>query len=435
MPDQLLQVHRCPAIRRGSGDVQAETRGGPCGSTVRRGVRPAAAPPAGVRRVRWPTAAGRGRPVRPAHLPADSLRYDDRRGGPGRGRRDGRLYRSGPGVTDAAGVRRRPAGKGGHMRIAVTGGCGFIGSHVVDHLIRDGHDVTVLDVDRRWLNPKAEYKHADIFDAAVLEATMTGAQAVYHLAGAADVNDVAADPVRAVRLNVEGTARVLEAARSAGVGRFVLASTVWVYGAAIGRGELTEDAPIDLRNPGHVYVATKLAAELLVDSYRERYGQHFTILRYGIPYGPRMREALVVARFVRAAMTGQPITIAGTGEQQRNYVFVGDIADAHVRALSPAAADQVLALEGGTPVSVREIADTVRELIQPVPIEHVPARTADYQGVGVSNRRAKEVLDWSPQTSFVVGVRCYLDWLTSASAESAGGTTGAGGTGNTGSGL
>ena len=152
------------------------------------------------------------------------------------------------------------------------------------------------------------------------------------------------------------------------------------------------------------------------------YGQHFTILRYGIPYGPRMRDVLVVARFVRAALAGTPITIAGTGEQQRNYVFVGDIADAHVRALSPAAADQVLALEGGTPVSVREIADTVRELIRPVPVEYVPARTADYQGVGVSNRRAKEVLDWSPETSFVVGVRRYLDWLTTASAEDTGST-------------
>jgi UDP-glucose 4-epimerase len=298
------------------------------------------------------------------------------------------------------------------MRIAVTGGCGFIGSHVVDHLIRGGHDVTVLDVGRRWLNPGAEYRHADIFDAPALAATTAGAGAVFHLAGAADVNIVAADPVGAVRLNVEGTARVLEAAREAGVGRFVLASTVWVYGAAIGRGELTEDAPVDLRSPGHVYVSTKLAAELLVHSYREMYGQHFTILRYGIPYGPRMREALVVARFVQAALAGNPITIAGTGEQQRNYVFVEDLADAHLRALAPEAADRTLALEGGTPVSVREIADTVCSLVRPVPVRHEPARPADYPGLSISTRLAKELLDWSPVTSFATGVRLYLDWLT-----------------------
>jgi UDP-glucose 4-epimerase len=297
------------------------------------------------------------------------------------------------------------------MRIAVTGGCGFIGSHVVDRLIDSGHQVAILDLTRRWLNPAAEYRQADLFDADALAATLAGADAVFHLAGAADVNQVAADPVGAVRLNVQGTAMVLEAARLAAVGRVVLASTVWVYGAAAGQGELTEDVPVDLRRPGHVYVATKLSAELLVHSYREMYGQHFTILRYGIPYGPRMRDALVVAKFVQAAQAGEPITIAGSGDQQRNYVYVSDLADAHLRALAPAAADQTLALEGSTAVSVREIAETVCSLVRPVPVRHAPARPADYEGVTISSRLAKELLDWSPVTSFPMGVRRYLDWL------------------------
>ncbi len=307
------------------------------------------------------------------------------------------------------------------MLIAVTGGGGFIGSHVVDHLARAGHQVRVIDVDPHWHNPAAEYRAVDLFDAGGLGRAVDGCGAVFHLAGASDVNEVAADPLAAVRLNVEGTARVLEAARHHHCGRVLLASTVWVYGSSVGTGERTEDVPVDLRRAGHVYVSTKLAAELLVHSYREMYGQRFTILRYGIPYGPRMREALVVARFVRAALEGRPITIAGTGEQQRNYVYVEDIADAHVRALSPAAADQVLALEGGTPVSVREIADTVRELIAAVPVHYVPARTADYQGVAVSNRAAKELLDWSPETPFAGGVRRYLEWLGQTGQLPAGG--------------
>ena len=306
------------------------------------------------------------------------------------------------------------------MQVAVVGGGGFIGSHVVDHLVQAGHQVHVIDPVPRWRNPSARYHELDLFDAGGLAGALAGCDAVFHLAGASDVNDVAADPVAAVRLNVEGTARVLEAARQQQCGRVLFASTVWVYGATTGGEERGEESPVDLSRAGHVYVATKLAAELLVHSYRAMYGQHFTILRYGIPYGPRMRDVLVVARFVRAALAGTPITIAGTGEQQRSYVYVGDLADAHVRALSPAAADQVLALEGGTPVSVREIADTVRELIQPVPVEYMAARTADYQGVSVSNRRAKEVLDWSPETSFAVGVRRYLDWLTATEGEDAG---------------
>jgi UDP-glucose 4-epimerase len=297
------------------------------------------------------------------------------------------------------------------MRVAVTGGCGFIGSHVVDHLVRAGHDVRVIDKAGQWRNPEAEYLAADIFDAEALDAAVQGTDAVFHLAGAADVNDVAADPARAVRLNVEGVARILDAARNQGTARVLLASTVWVYGATVGDGERTEDALVDLRSAGHVYVSTKLAAEMLMHSYQEMFGQEFTILRYGIPYGPRMRDALVVARFVRAALDGQPITISGTGDQQRNYVYVEDLADAHVRALAPAAAGQTLALEGGTPVSVREIADTVRSLVAPVPVEHIPARTADYEGVTISNRLAKELLGWSPVTSFAEGVRRYLTWL------------------------
>jgi UDP-glucose 4-epimerase len=297
------------------------------------------------------------------------------------------------------------------MRVAVTGGCGFIGSHVVDHLVRAGHDVRVIDKAGQWRNADAEYLAADIFDAEALGAAVQGTDAIFHLAGAADVNDVAADPAWAVRLNVEGVARILDAARQQGTARVLLASTVWVYGATVGDGERTEDALVDLRRAGHVYVSTKLAAELLMHSYQEMYGQEFTILRYGIPYGPRMRNALVVARFVRAALDGQPITISGTGDQQRNYVYVEDLADAHVRALAPAAAGQTLALEGGTPVSVREIADTVRSLVAPVPVEHVPARNADYEGVTISNRLAKELLGWSPVTSFAEGVRRYLTWL------------------------
>src|SRR6266851_1422220 len=155
------------------------------------------------------------------------------------------------------------------MDVAVTGGCGFIGSHVVDQLIAAGHRVRVIDVSTGWRRASADYLDVDLFDAPALSRAVAGCGAVFHLAGAADVNDVAADPVAAVRLNVEGTARVLEAARGQGCQRVLLASTVWVYGATVGEGEQTEDAAVDLRRAGHVYVSTKLAAEMLVHSYRE----------------------------------------------------------------------------------------------------------------------------------------------------------------------
>ncbi|MER5863215.1 NAD-dependent epimerase/dehydratase family protein [Kitasatospora sp. NPDC002040] len=301
------------------------------------------------------------------------------------------------------------------MRVAVTGGCGFIGSHVVERLLTAGHEVVVVDSVSRRLHPSAEYARVDILDPAGLTTALEGSEVVFHLAAMADVEQVRDDPVRAVRLNVEGTTSVLEAARRAGLGRTVLASTVWVYGAAAGDGEqpgpgLDEDVPFDLGRSGHLYVASKLAAELVAHSYRDLYGQHFTVLRYGIPYGPRMRDELVVARFVQEALAGRPITIAGSGGQTRNFVYVGDLADAHVRALSAAAQDQTFALEGATAVSVREIADTVDRLLGPVTIEHVPARDADYSSRRISNAKAERLLGWSPTTPFDEGVRRYVDW-------------------------
>ncbi|MGW3040353.1 NAD-dependent epimerase/dehydratase family protein [Kitasatospora sp. NPDC001159] len=314
------------------------------------------------------------------------------------------------------------------MRIAVTGGCGFIGSHVVDHLIAAGHEVLAVDPNDKYLHPDAEHARIDVLDLPALTSALAGSEVVYHLAAMADVEQVFADPVRAVRTNIDGTEAVLEAARRSGLSRTVLASTVWVYGAALTdeqldgeEQELDEHVPIELEHSGHLYVATKLAAEMLVHSYRELYGQHFTILRYGIPYGPRMRDELVVARFVQAALTGRPITIAGDGRQSRNFVYVEDLADAHVRALSPDAEDQTFALEGSTAVSVRDIADTVDRLLGPVTIEHIGGRKADYTGRRISSAQAKRLLGWSPRTNFADGVRRYADWYRTSAAASAAG--------------
>ncbi|KJY31176.1 MULTISPECIES: NAD-dependent epimerase/dehydratase family protein [unclassified Streptomyces] len=317
------------------------------------------------------------------------------------------------------------------MRIAVTGGCGFIGSHVVDRLLAAGHEVLAVDSTDKYLNPDADHARIDILDLPALTAALDGCEVVFHLAAQADVERVAADPVGAVRANIDGTEAVLEAARRNDLSRTVLASTVWVYGAALGEAgmedeeqELDEHVPIELDHSGHLYVATKLAAEMLVHSYRQLYGRHFTILRYGIPYGPRMRDELVVARFVQAALDGRPITIAGDGRQSRNFVYVEDLADAHVRALSPAAEDQTFALEGSTAVSVRDIADTVDRLLGPVSIEHIEARTADYAGRRISAAQAKRLLGWSPRTNFADGVRRYADWYRSEAAPATGPASG-----------
>jgi UDP-glucose 4-epimerase len=317
------------------------------------------------------------------------------------------------------------------MRIAVTGGAGFIGAHVVDRLLDAGHDVLTLDLDVRRADPRADQRVVDVLDLAAVTDALAGCDAVFHIAGMSNVDVAYADPVRTVRLNVEGTGNVCEAARQVGVGRVLFASTVWVYGAVpetapgtAGQGAstvsgeaaadvaapLTEDATIGVDRAGHVYTSTKLAAELLLHSYHETYGLPFTILRYGIPYGPGMRDELVLARFVGRAMAGQPLTVAGDGRQFRRYVFVRDLADAHVRALGPAAENTTIALEGSERVSVLDMAEAVRGHFPGTTIEHVTARPGDYRGREISAQRAARLLDWRPTTSFQDGVSQYVAW-------------------------
>jgi Nucleoside-diphosphate-sugar epimerases len=298
------------------------------------------------------------------------------------------------------------------MRIAVTGGAGFIGSHVVDHLVDAGHVVVVVD-SRRPHRPDVEHAVAELRDLESLVAATHGCDVIFHLAAVSNVNDVFDLPVEAVDVNVGGTARILEAGRQNQVERVFFASTVWVYGSAVGDGELGEDALIDTQIPSHLYTASKIASELVIRSFDELYGLPFTILRYGVPFGPRMRDELVIPRFVRMALAGKTITVAGDGHQFRNYVYVEDLAEAHVLALDVAAQGEVFNLEGPEPISIRAMVEALGEVLgRRLEVEYGPARPGDFRGRPVSGDKIEKVLDWTPGTSFEAGLRRYVDWYT-----------------------
>ncbi|HET8673383.1 MAG TPA: NAD-dependent epimerase/dehydratase family protein [Thermoleophilaceae bacterium] len=294
-------------------------------------------------------------------------------------------------------------------KVLVTGGAGFIGSFVVDRLRAAGHDAVIFDIRHSPHHARGEVPTVigDVLDYPALRKAALGCDAIAHLAAAADVGEVAADPERAERLNSRGTFNVLEAAREEGVPRVIYASTIWVYSES--EGTVDEEAP--LRAPAHLYTATKLAGELYCHSYGELYGLDTTILRSGIPYGPRARPAAVVPSFVRRALAGEPLQIAGSGEQTRRFVYVEDLADGVVRALSPVAARRTYNLVSREDVSIRQIADTVRDLVGDVSIEHTPGRTGDFGGgAEISGERAAAELGWHPQTDFRDGVDRYIAW-------------------------
>lgn len=304
------------------------------------------------------------------------------------------------------------------MRVCVTGGSGFIGSHVVDALANAGHDVRVFDL-RAGHRPDVEYRLGSLLDEDALLGATSEMGAVFHLAAVADVNDVARDPVAAVDLNVGGTARVLEAARRSGAGRVFLASTVWVYSSVQETGAVVhEDARFSPAAARQIYTSTKIAAELLCQDYWNAHRLPFTILRYGIPYGPRMRPTLVIPIFVRKALAGEPLTVAGDGSQHRKFVYVEDLAHAHVLALGDQAINQTYNLDGRETITVLRIAETVLRMTgAQQQIEFVPARGGDYAGAEVSSEKARRELGWEAEIDFEEGMQRTVSWLIAHRAE------------------
>jgi len=255
-----------------------------------------------------------------------------------------------------------------------------------------------------------EFYHGSLLDTEAIRMAMNGVDAVFHLAAIADVKDVYEDPHYAESINVRGTINVLEAARKSKLKRVIYGSTTWVY------SEVTEqyvDEQTPLRPPAHLYAATKIASEYYCQSYSKLYNVPVTILRYGIPYGPRARDGAVVPIFVQKALRGEPLTIAGDGSQFRKFVYVKDLAEGNVLALKTVAQNKIYNLDGTEKVTIKQIAETVQKIIGNVKIEYVPARPGDFSGKEVSSQLAKNELGWEPKVSFEEGVRRYIDWYQS----------------------
>jgi UDP-glucose 4-epimerase len=295
------------------------------------------------------------------------------------------------------------------MNVAVTGGSGFIGSHVVDKLVDAGHTVRVLDGSQPH-RADVQWQPVDITRLSQVIGALQGCDAVFHLAAMANVNDIARMPAESVDLNIMGTATILEAARIAGNMHVVLASTVWVYEASDLK-DVDESTPLSPTGVSHLYMAEKIASEMLAISYGKLYNFPTTVLRYGIPYGPRMREELVMPIFIKKAINGEPLTIAGDGLQYRNFIYVEDLADAHVRVLDRAATG-IFNLEGPREVAIIELAEAVNRAVPTsAGIVRTEARGGDYQGRVVSRQRAFDVLGWEPVTQFEQGFEQTLNWV------------------------
>jgi UDP-glucose 4-epimerase len=306
------------------------------------------------------------------------------------------------------------------VRAIVTGGAGFIGSHVVDRLVARGDEVVVLDDLSQGkpenVNPAAELVVGDIRDRQAVEEVFAEArpEACLHLAAQADVRVSIARPDFDGEVNVLGTIRLLEAAREHGT-RIVFAST----GGAI-YGECTEPAvEAAPREPLSPYGTSKLAGEEYLATYNRLYGSRHTALRYGNVFGPRQDphgEAGVVAIFLGLLANGQAPHIFGDGTQQRDYVYVGDVATVTVGALERRAG--VFNIGTGVATSVLDLFEVCRR-VSGVEVEPVfdPPRLGELQRSVLDGGLAERELDFAAGTSFEDGIAAAWEFVTAPRAE------------------
>lgn len=289
------------------------------------------------------------------------------------------------------------------MKALVTGGSGFIGSHVVDKLRQNGYEVRVFDR-QKPLRDDVEWAKGDLLNEKDVLEACKDIEVIFHLAAIADVNVALSHFETCFLVNELGTMNFLKGAQAEEVERLILASTTWVYGNSY--ENVDEDTPIPL--PDHIYTKTKIGQEQLVYSWHKHYGLPFTILRFDIPYGPRMRSNMAISIFTRKAMRQEPITIFGDGSQGRCFIYVDDLAEGNVAAINEAGKNEIFNLAGAEFVTMNKIVQGLEKIFGKLQVTYEAARPHDFKGAVVSAKKAKALLKWEPKTPFEKGLENYV---------------------------
>lgn len=303
------------------------------------------------------------------------------------------------------------------MRILVTGGAGFIGSHIVDRYLELGHEVAVIDNlstgRRENLNPAAQFYEVDLTEAAAVQAAVAdfGPAVINHHAAQACVRISVSDPVYDANTNVLGMINLLEAAREGGIRRVIYSST---GGAIYGEPDYLPTDELHPLRPLSPYGCSKLCGENYLTTYQRLYGLEYVIFRYGNVYGPRQDaegEAGVVAIFGGLMLGGGQPTIFGSGHKTRDYVYVGDVAEASVQALR-APGNEVFNIATGERISDQEVFEAVAAAAgyQGEPI-YGEERAGDLQHNCLEVSKAQRLLGWEPQVPFREGVKLTVEYL------------------------
>jgi UDP-glucuronate 4-epimerase len=310
------------------------------------------------------------------------------------------------------------------VKILVTGGAGFIGSHLTERLLRDGHRLTVLDDLNDFYSPDLkranlesigkigpfDFQRADISCAEEVMRMVGEARpdAIIHLAARAGVRPSLERPLLYEQVNVQGTVALLEACRIQGIRKFVFASSSSIYGVA-NQVPFRED---DFNNlPISPYAATKLAGEKFCFTYSHLYGIDAVCLRFFTVFGPRQRPDLAIRKFVEKIQRGEPIPVFGDGTSGRDYTFIADIVEGIRAALAYDTRYDIFNLGNSHPITLNMMIETIETVLgKKAEITRLPEQPGDVPITYADITKARRALGYSPQVSFAEGIAAFVKW-------------------------
>jgi UDP-glucuronate 4-epimerase len=311
-----------------------------------------------------------------------------------------------------------------HKSVLVTGGAGFIGSHLVDRLLAEGNRVVVLDNFDDFYNPALKRRNlrraqahprfllveGDLREPAFLDGLLQQEKfdVVAHLAARAGVRPSIQNPLLYTDVNIRGTLQVLEACRKSGTRRLVFASSSSVYGNS-SKVPFSEEDPVS--HPISPYAATKRAAELICHTYHHLYGIDIACLRFFTVYGPRQRPEMAIHHFTRLIHEGKKISLFGDGKTSRDYTYIDDILDGTMGALSREHGFEIYNLgESRTVPLVRLVQAIEKQLGKKAAIEFLPAQPGDVEQTYADIRKARDRLGYRPHTDLEEGLSHFVRW-------------------------
>ena len=277
--------------------------------------------------------------------------------------------------------------------ILVTGGSGFIGSHVVDSLVKRNYKVTILDL----VKPKrkdVKFIKGDLLNYNLINQVVKKNNLIFHLAAVSDINKVKTIPLKTISTNIIGTTNLLEASRKVNIKKFIFASTYY-----------------SSSNAGNLYTTSKKASELIIKNYNLLYGLNYTILRYPTAYGPRNREVDAISIFVKKALKNLTLVIQGNGQQKRNYLYAEDIAEGSMVALKKKMKNKTITLASNQNIKIVHLAKKIIKLTKSkskIKYDKKRKRIDDFTSNFTSNRKIYGFIGWKPKFSLNRGLSDYI---------------------------